>query len=611
MTIVYGLCGLVCTLGSAAEVDYRKGAVEALQAGKLADVNRLCNKWALIEPGSEWPRIILGRALLRAGKTDHAVEQFELAIEANPLSPAPRCEMGRLFLEAGKPDASDKEFDEALRVDPKCLPAQLGKARVTLARGESQNALSAARQTLRSNASSAQARALIADCLLALGKTDEALVESARAVEVAPDDADLWYGLASASELAGRAEEAQRAWTRFLDLEPKGERSERVKSGCVVLRVQALRPSLARVARSPALSPDGKHVAFTVYQRGVFRASILGDDEPTLIAACPKDWNQRHVVWSPDGASLAYSEFTVGPPKVYRVSRVPAMPGHEPQSIDFPEQQFPSSPRWSPTGEEILSDDTTLGRLCLLNPSTGAHRIVRVADKSGRRLHTGQGDYLPGGKELVVEGTVRIGAERMRVMYRVAADTGAIVGKLFDHGQPRFYHPVVSEDGTAVAGVLVGRPSYLAVASASRPSHPVQLCEVYYLKPSWHPEGSKLVACAIQRGQRRLSLTRLGGLDRRPLCVTATPEDARLLVTVANQSEAIQQVALRWEAFDKMSLRIGVGEPEDGPLHVKSGEKADWSVELDPAIAVETRTVKIRALNRKGQGAVTLADWQE
>ena len=42
---------------------------------------------------------------------NRAIEQFELAAEANPLSPVPRCEMGLLFLKEKKPDVAAKEFE--------------------------------------------------------------------------------------------------------------------------------------------------------------------------------------------------------------------------------------------------------------------------------------------------------------------------------------------------------------------------------------------------------------------------------------------------------------------------------------------------------------------
>ena len=202
MMVVCALCCLTATLATAAEVDYEKAVAEAVKAGQAAEVNRLCVQWAKDEPGNEKPRLILGRALLKAGMTERAIEQFELAADANPLSPVPRCEMGRLFLREGKLDLAAKEFEQALRLDRKCLPAQLGSARVTFKRGEAADALDAVRRTMQEHPGNAQGLALVGECQLALGKTEEGLAQLARACEAAPENADTCYTYAAALELA-------------------------------------------------------------------------------------------------------------------------------------------------------------------------------------------------------------------------------------------------------------------------------------------------------------------------------------------------------------------------------------------------------------------------
>lgn len=612
MMAIRGLCCLASALAAAAEVDYEKAATEALKAGKLADVNRLCSKWAAAEPGNERPRLILGRALLKAGMVDRAVEQFELAAEANPLSPAPRCEMGLLFLRQKKPVMAAKEFDEALRVDPKYLPAQLGRARVKLAEGEAEAALGDAKRVLQSSPGSADARALVADCLLALGRTEEALVEFEKAAGAAPENVDLCYGRASALELAGRAEEAHQAWTRFIELEPEGERAERVENGWVVLGAQALRPSLVGSGGCSAVSPDGKHVAFIVVRRGMFRASLLNPGEPTLITPCPEGWKQRHLAWSPDGASLLYQSFSVQPVGGHCLRRVPAAADQNPESIELAGLKAPGKPAWSPSGNQIvLQEHHPLYMLFLLNVSTGERREFKLVNKAGQFVYAGTADYMPNGRELVALGA--LDAQRQG-LWRVDIDTGKVIAKLIDLRNSRNMFTViaVSEDGTAVAGISPGEPSHLAVASTSQPSHLTRLCEAFWeSKPSWHPEGRKLVARVLVRGQHRLAVVRLGGLDRRPVRIAAKRRGNTLSVILTSQAEDAQHVDVRWEAFDAASLRIGAGKAQDGPLHVKPGEEVQWTPEVDPAIAKKTQTIKIRALNDSGRGAVALVDWQE
>ena len=612
MMVVCVLCCLAPALTAAAEADYEKAVDEALKAGKTAVVSRLCQEWATAKPHDERPRLILGRTLLKAGMADRAIEQFELAVEANPLSPAPRCEMGLLFLKGKKLDAAAEEIEQALRIDPAYLPAQLGMARVMLVRGHVEEALDEARRSLGSNPGSANARALVADCLLALGKTEEALVEVGKVAEAAAENADLCYSRASILELAGRTEQAQQAWARFIELEPVGERAERVKNGWVVLGTQALRPSLVGFGGCSAVSPDGKHVAFIVVRRGIFRAALLDPGEPTLITPCPEGWKQRHLAWSPDGASLLYQSFSVQPVGGHCLRRVPAAADQNPESIELAGLKAPGKPAWSPSGNQIvLQEHHPLYMLFLLNVSTGERREFKLVNKAGQFVYAGTADYMPNGRELVALGA--LDAQRQG-LWRVDIDTGKVIAKLVDlrSSQYIFAVVVVSEDGTAVAGISPGEPSRLAVASTSQPSHLTRLCEALWeSKPSWHSEGRKLIARVLVRGQHRLAVVRLGGLDRRPVRLAARREGDSLYVTIASQTEEAQQVDLRWEAFDSDSVRVGLGGSEDGPLAVKPGEKVEWTLQIDPAVAEQTHTIKVRALNGNSRGAVMLVDWQK
>ena len=72
MTVTCVLCCLSAALATAADVDYVRAVAAAVKAGKPADVNRLCAQWAAADPGNERPRLILGRALLKAGRADRA-----------------------------------------------------------------------------------------------------------------------------------------------------------------------------------------------------------------------------------------------------------------------------------------------------------------------------------------------------------------------------------------------------------------------------------------------------------------------------------------------------------------------------------------------------------
>ena len=82
------------------------------------------------------------------------------------------------------------------------------------------------------------------------------------------------------------------------------------RSGPAIALTQELAPGFAQM---PAISPDGKSVAFMSFREGycaVFRMTIDGDDEVNLTPKNPADaasrWCSRTPSWSPDGQTIFF-----------------------------------------------------------------------------------------------------------------------------------------------------------------------------------------------------------------------------------------------------------------------------------------------------------------
>lgn len=282
----------------AADVDYVKAVAAAQEASDLASLNRLCNEWAAAAPGDERPRLILGQTLAKAGMPDRALEQFELATEANPLSPGPRCEIGGLFLGAGKADAAMAEFTEVLRHHPGHLPALLGCVHAQLRKGDVNGALTAVRRALKASPDDASVKAALGECLWRLGKPGEARTQLTAALEADPGNADALFGWARALQSEGKDQESVEAWQRFLAREPSGPRAERVRNGWAVLSEERL-PRACRAY--PRWSPDGRRIMFGY---GRLRSIEL---DSKAITDVREPGNEKLYVhdWSPDGRRLA------------------------------------------------------------------------------------------------------------------------------------------------------------------------------------------------------------------------------------------------------------------------------------------------------------------
>ena len=607
MTVTCSLLCLASALATAAEVDYGKAVDEAVRAGKVADVNRLCVEWAKDEPGNEKPRIVLGQTLLKVGMVDRALEQFELAAEANPLSPVPRCETGGVFLNGGRLEAAAREFGEALRLDPTYTPAAVGRARIALRRGDAKAALATARLAEQSDSTGVLVRVLLGDCLLALGECEDGLAEYRRAIELDREDPDAAFGLAKACETVGKEEEARQQWERFLQIEPSGKRADAVRNGWVVLDTRSACKVEDPMGHGVAWSPDGRYIAFGRSVR-TLAAVILDREQPTIqdIAVVPGQFC-THPTWSPDGKYLAILEKDAE--GSYFVAVVSTDGSGEPKRVGTG-----YGVTWSPDHGHLLYTNA-YGRawgfrsLTIDGKMSERHLLLdSIRSDGGRKWRAVQSDFGPSGRR------VACAASGGRGVYEIFMRDVSRPGKptQLTHEGVNNCAPDFAPDGRSVAYTSNARGNHdIWVVAADGSAGPTVLVELgmrsLFCHPDWSPDSRALA----YRTRKSVNVVRLGGLSGRPVDIATKGRGEALSVVVKGQAQTAQQVSLRWEAFDVDSLRIALGEAEDGPLDVKPKEKAEWTIKLDPDVADKAQTVKITALNEDGRGAVKLVDWQE
>lgn len=149
-----------------------------------------------------------------------------------------------------------------------------------------------------------------------------------------------------------------------------------------------------RIVGGPALSPDGRHVAFTT-ERGDRSALTVMTSEGTDVRALAESLNVRGPpAWSPDGASITVAVLRDGMPRLVSVP----LDGRAPMPII---DDYSTDPSWSPDGRFLFYSDEEVGPSLAVKAATARGQPVNLPNirlsRGARRIA-----LLSGGSALVV-----------------------------------------------------------------------------------------------------------------------------------------------------------------------------------------------------------------
>ncbi len=150
----------------------------------------------------------------------------------------------------------------------------------------------------------------------------------------------------------------------------------------------------AQVIGGPAISPDGRYIAFSVGQNGKRMLYVMQADGTNARIVTDSLDLQGAPAWAPDGQSITSAASDRGAPHLFRVP----LDGRSPALFV---QEYALDPAWAPDGRFVVYSGPDIGTTFSLKAVTAeaaAHALPALTLTRGARHLV----FLPGGRGLVL-----------------------------------------------------------------------------------------------------------------------------------------------------------------------------------------------------------------
>ena len=150
----------------------------------------------------------------------------------------------------------------------------------------------------------------------------------------------------------------------------------------------------AQVIGGPAISPDGRYIAFSVGQNGKRMLYVMQADGTNARIVTDSLDLQGAPAWTPDGQSITSAASDHGVPHLFRVP----IDGRAPRPFV---QEYSVDPAWAPDGQFVVYSGPDIGATFSLKAVTAeaaAHALPALTLTRGARHLV----FLPGGRGLVL-----------------------------------------------------------------------------------------------------------------------------------------------------------------------------------------------------------------
>jgi tetratricopeptide (TPR) repeat protein len=173
------------------------------------------------------------------GDVAGAVEQFTVAVTADPRNADALNNLGQSLVRAGRGREAIPYFDRAIATSGSVWAYHFNRARAYAELQEWNRAIAGYRDALGLFPDDYATTFNLAKALQANGNLSDAILQFERAIALAPGQGDFYLAYALALESAQRPGEAVAVYRRFLELQPADPQAEKIKA-----RIAQLEPAV-------------------------------------------------------------------------------------------------------------------------------------------------------------------------------------------------------------------------------------------------------------------------------------------------------------------------------------------------------------------------------
>jgi Tol biopolymer transport system component len=150
----------------------------------------------------------------------------------------------------------------------------------------------------------------------------------------------------------------------------------------------------AQIFGGPAISPDGRSIAFSVRQGGQTLLYVMQADGSNARIVTDSLALQGSPAWAPDGQSITSAADDHGTPHLFRVP----LDGHSPTRFV---QEYSLDPAWAPDGRFVVYSGPDIGTTFSVKAVTAEAAVqpLRPLTLTRGARHVA---FLPGGRGLVL-----------------------------------------------------------------------------------------------------------------------------------------------------------------------------------------------------------------